>query len=229
MQDTQLLDRQKTWEASDLWRALIRPLQVFSSPSPFVENSAAFCNDQEAAKALGRSFEEWMTSLQTFYCTAYAIPLESRPSCCGRASLRRPCIRAHYRRASTSPHIANPVAQWWRTLATHLDLLCKLRARAKAPDTINALFHKCHIMSSQFPDDPATLAITPDDRAGWVTAQSTLSSTTLEQLGHIMEAAESNAWQAGLWAVHLRLLSMRGLPISRYAPQTCEASGPCDL
>ena len=102
---------------------------------------------------------------------------------CGRASARRLCLRAHYPRASTSPQIANPVAQWWCTLATLLDLLRKLRARAKAPDTINGLLYECHIMSSQFPDDPATLAITSGDWAGWVTALSTLSSTTLEQLG----------------------------------------------
>ena len=42
----------------------------------------------------------------------------------------------------------------------------------------------CHIMRSQFPDDPATLGVTSGDRAGWVTALSGLSS---------MEAAESNA------------------------------------
>ena len=137
-----------------------------------------------------------MTALETFLLHRYAIPQESRPMYCGRASARRPCIRTHYPRVSTSPQIANPVAQWWRTLATHLNLLCKLRAREKGPNTINALLYKCRVMGSQFPDDPATLAITPGDRAVWVTALSTLSSTTLEQLGQIMEAAESNAQAA---------------------------------
>ena len=173
--------------------------------------------------------------METFYCTAYAIPQESRPMYCGRASARRPCLPAHYPRASTSPQIANPVAQWWRTLATHLDLLCKLRARAKAPDTINALLHKCRVRSSQFPDDPATLAITPDDRAGWVIALSTPPSTTLEQLGQIMEAAESSAQSGnqGCGPCICGCFQCVGChdasPISRYPPQTCEASGPCDL
>ena len=117
-QEIPLLDHQRSWEADELWHALIRPLRVFSSPSPFVENSAAFCYDQEAAKVVGRSFEEWMSSLETFYCTFYTFPPESPPMYCGRASTRRPCLRSFRPRASTSPQIANPVAQWWRTLAT---------------------------------------------------------------------------------------------------------------
>ena len=78
---------------------------------------------------LGHSFEQWMTALETFYCTSYTIPLESRFKYCGRASARKLCMRAKRPRATTSPQIANPVAQWWRILATQLDLLCKLRAR----------------------------------------------------------------------------------------------------
>ena len=82
-------------------------------------------------------------------------------------------------------------------------------------------------MSSQFPDDPATLAVIPDDRASWVMALSTLPSTTLEQLGQIMEAAESNraVGRASAAAFNAWVAMMA----RQSRPQTCEASGPCDL
>ena len=135
------VNTQQTWEADQLWYALHHPLSDHSSPPHFVESSAAFRYDREGAKLLGRSFEQWMTSLETFYCTAYTIPLESRFKYCGRASTREPRLCIFRPRASTSPQFANPVALWWRTLATHLDLLYK-PVRQRASNMIEALLRK---------------------------------------------------------------------------------------
>ena len=187
---------QQTWEADQLWHALYHPLCDHSSPSRFVESSAAFRYDPEGAEWLGRSFEQWMTSVETFFCTAYTIPCGSRYKYCGRASAREPRLCSFRPRACTSPQLANPVAQWWRTLATHLDLLCKLVVRQRTSGMIEALLRKCCTMGSQFPDDPATLVITPEDRANWISTLSVLSRATPQQLGQISDAAEKNAQSA---------------------------------
>ena len=76
---------QQTWEADQLWHALYQPLCDHSSPPRFVKSSAAFRYDREGAEWLGRSFEQWMTSMETFFCTAYTIPCGSRYKYCGRA------------------------------------------------------------------------------------------------------------------------------------------------
>ena len=173
-QCTPPVNTQQTWEADRLWHALYYPLCDHSSPPRFVKSSAAFRYDREGAEWLGRSFEQWMTSMETFFCTAYTIPCGSRYKYCGRASAREPRLCSFRPRACTSPQLANPVAQWWRTLATHLDLLCKLVVRQRASGMIEALLRKCCTMGSQFPDDPATLVITPDDRANWISTLSVL-------------------------------------------------------
>ena len=57
-QETPSVEGQKSWEADTLWNASRDPLQTFSLPTKFVNDSAAVRHNQDAANALGRSSED---------------------------------------------------------------------------------------------------------------------------------------------------------------------------
>ena len=93
---------------------------------------------------------------------------------------------------------------------------------------------KCRTFGSQIPDDPATLASSPLDRAGWASALSALPRATADHLTDIAAAAEKRTTGGEGCGPHSRGVFQHvgrpdGQTVSWRAAQARQTEGPRGL